>query len=84
MNTLDRARFDLLNPDEENIILLNNLEFGMSRSQLNKITKLHNDGIRFEEISKQVKRDPYEVILALLHQARTNNVRLRPFAYRKK
>lgn len=84
MNTLDQTRFDLLKPTgrKNNVILLENLEFGMSRSQLNQITDLHNSGMRFEEISKKVERDPYEVVLALLHQARTNNVRLRPFVYR--
>lgn len=82
MNTLDQKKFDSLDPNEENIILLDSLEYGMSKKQLDRITKLHNSGMKFEEISKKVERDPYEVVLALLHQARTNNVRLRPFAYR--
>lgn len=59
------------------VILLEELEFAMPKEQLWKITNLNNDGYGVKEISKIVKRDPYEVILALLHQARTNRVKLK-------
>jgi hypothetical protein len=66
---------------EEKVILLEDLEFGMSIKQLNEITKLWNEGMKWEELSKQVKRDEIEILLALLHQLK-RGVKLRPFAWR--
>lgn len=65
------------------IILLEDLEFVMSKDQLMRITNMHNDGYSLEEIMNEEKRDPYEIILALLHQTKTKRL-LRPFAYREK
>lgn len=55
---------------KDHVILLDELEFGMSKGQLETITKMHNEGMDFQDISKEVKRNPYEVIVALLHQAK--------------
>ena len=65
----------------DNVILLSELEFGMPRWQLNRITELHNRGMMYEDIAKKVKRNKYEVLIALIHQAK-NGKRLRPFAQR--
>lgn len=65
-----------------NVILLEDLEFAMPKDQLEDITKLHNDGINFQDIAKEVKRHPYEVIIALLHQVKQGR-HMRPFAFRK-
>ena len=79
MNTLTTVSYITEAPD--NVILLSELEYGMPRWQLDKITELHNRGMRYEDIAKKVKRNKYEVLVALIHQAK-NGRRLRPFAQR--
>ena len=64
------------------VILLEDLEMGISKDQLNHITELHKAGMDFEDISQEVKRDPYEVLVALIHQAKQGHV-LPAFAYRR-
>lgn len=82
MNTLG-STVQMIKPQEEPyIIMLEDLEFAITRKELWHITNLHNAGMRLEDISLEVKRDPYEVIIALLHQARTNRINLRPLAWR--
>jgi len=65
------------------VILLDDLNFQMSKNELKYITDLHNAGMEFEEIAKKLKRDPYEIILALLHRVK-NGANIRPIAYRVK
>lgn len=65
------------------VILLEDLEFAMPKTQLKRITDKHNDGLGLEEIAKEERRNVYEVLLALIHQAKTKRVYLRPLAYRK-
>ncbi|WP_096269480.1 hypothetical protein [Paucisalibacillus globulus] len=64
------------------VILLEDLEFAMPKDQLREITQLHNNGMKLEDISQEVKRNEYEVLIALMHQAK-RGVRVRPFAYRR-
>lgn len=54
----------------DNIIALDGLEFAFPIDQLEKIKNMHNTGYHFNQISQAVKRNPYEVIIALLHLAR--------------
>lgn len=69
----------MIQPKEEPyIIMLEDSEFAISYEQLWHITNLHNKGVSIREISAEVKRDPYEVVIALLHQAKSNRVNLRP------
>lgn len=72
MNTLNRSFIPNLNTDRarENVILLDDLEFAMTKDQLETITEMHNSGITFPKISEEVKRNKYEVLLALLHQVK--------------
>lgn len=63
----------------DNVILLEELEFSMPKNQLDLITQLHNEGNSYKEISKLVKRNEYEVIIALLHQVK-RRFKLRPLA----
>jgi hypothetical protein len=74
-----------LEPRDDYIILLDDLEFGMSKEQLNRILELHNKGWKFEKIAKFENRDPYEVICALLHLSRSKPKQIKkPLAYRVK
>ena len=74
-----------LEPRDDYVILLDDLEFGMSKEQLNRILELHNKGWSFERIAKWENRDPYEVIIALLHISRGKPKQIkRPLAYRLK
>lgn len=84
MNTLTGKVNAFLEPKKSGhyVILLDDLEFAMSKEQLWQITNLHNDGMKLEDISEYVKRDKYEVLIALIHQAKKGTVKLRPFARR--
>lgn len=80
MNTLDNNQKNFLEGEpKDHVILLDTLEFGMPKSQLEEITELHNRGWGFEEISEEVRRNPYEVIVALLHQVMKGR-KMRPMA----
>ncbi len=85
MNTLELRTVPLMKQTRRRdyVILLDDLEFGMSKEQLREITDLHNEGMKYEDISERVQRHPVEVIVALLHQAKDNRVNLKPFAYRE-
>ena len=65
------------------VFILDELEFAFPKEQLNLITKHWNSGMELEDIAKRHKRKPEEVLLALIHQARRNEIE-RPFAYRRK
>lgn len=65
-------------PRSEYEIALDGLEFVFHKNQLHQIKELHNAGLSYKQISQIEKRDPYEVIIALLHLARKGH-RLRPF-----
>ncbi|MGY0692952.1 hypothetical protein ACW2QC_09215 [Virgibacillus sp. FSP13] len=67
----------------DNVILLEELEFAMPKEQLKRITELHNKGVRLEDIAEQVKRNYYEVLLAIIHQVK-HGYKMRPIAFRKK
>lgn len=62
-------------------ILLGDLEFAMNRQQLLKIMAHWNGGKDIEEIGEIEQRNPIEVLLALMHQAR-KGYELRSFARR--
>src|SRR5699024_9180305 len=79
MNTLTTVSYITEAPD--NVILLSELKSGMPKSQLNRSTELHRQGMRYEDIAKKVKRNKYEVLIALIHQAKSGK-RSRPFANR--
>lgn len=86
MNTLTKSKKEkaFIEPRRarDYVILLDDLEFAMSKEQLWEITNLHNDGMKLEDISEHVQRDKYEVLIALIHQAKKGTVKLRPFARR--
>ncbi|MDY0396804.1 hypothetical protein ACFSMW_14750 [Virgibacillus halophilus] len=83
MNTLTYLPTSLTSNFEDNIILMEDVEFTMSKEQLKQITMLHNEGWHFKKIANEVKRDPFEVIIALLHQVR-HRKEMRPFAWVEK
>lgn len=73
MNTWSQNGFAPILPEigaDNYVILLEDLEFGMDKQQLQEITDLHNNGVDFQDIAKQVKRNPYEVLMALIHQTK--------------
>ncbi|SET85077.1 hypothetical protein SAMN05216389_14013 [Oceanobacillus limi] len=80
MNTLTRKDAYFKGRYDEQVILLEGKELGISKRQLKEITELHNKGMHYKQISKRVKRDPIEVIVALLHQVDRKKP-MKPFAY---
>lgn len=78
-----------LKPDKDYIFLLEHLEPAMEKSQLNRVIEKHNAGMDYNLIAKQEKRNPAEIIVALIHQMtatdKYNKASVditRPFAWR--
>lgn len=49
------------------VVILEEINFIFRENELNKITQLHNEGLSITEITKEVGRDEYEILLALVH-----------------
>lgn len=83
LNTYRTSGFIPILPEDGTdwVILLEDLEFAMSRKQLERITRSWNRGTSVERLAELEKRRPIEVLLALLHQSNQGK-QLRPFAYR--
>lgn len=64
--------------ENEKIIILDGLDFLWSEDKLSDVVALHNEGYHIYDISKFIKRDPAEVLLALIHVALEREVELRP------
>lgn len=79
MNTLNKySVFIKSERARENVIILDDLEFCFSKEQLADVKMYHNQGKGIRDISALVKRNEYEVLLALLHFHREREL-TRPF-----
>lgn len=58
----------------DNVVLLEELEFGMTKQQLESIQISHNEGMQVVEIAESENRNIYEVIIALLHLKRAKKL----------
>lgn len=69
----DRNKLPLLEVDSirDYVIALDGIEFAFPKDQLDRIRILYNEGMTYKEISKEVNRDPYEVIVGLLEIVRS-------------
>lgn len=83
MNTSNAQTIPLLKEARKRdyVFVLEDLELAFPREQLSQITKSWNNGRDLDQIAKDFKRQPLEILLALIHQARSNRVR-RPFSRR--
>lgn len=61
------------------VFLLEDLELTMHKDQLQRVTEKWNEGSKVEVIAKEEERNPVEILLALMHQAKTG-FKMRPFA----
>lgn len=64
------------------VFILEDFELAFSHEQLKRITDDWNDGEKLEDIAERERRNPTEVLLALIHQANDKKIK-RPFAYRR-
>ncbi len=62
---------------EKSCILLEDKDFYFTQSEIDEIIALHNNGLHYQTIATQVKRDPVEVILCLLDAAEKGKQGLR-------
>ena len=81
MNATNTSRVLKIKPGLEYVFLLDDLELAMTKEQLDRVTKAWNSGMELEVIADEESRNPIEVLLALIHQAREKNI-TRPFAGR--
>jgi len=57
------------------VIILDDLEFAFHRDDLDRIRLLHNQGFYIHEIATHLKRDEYEILLAILHLHRQGEIK---------
>ncbi|WP_062513977.1 hypothetical protein [Halobacillus sp. KGW1] len=79
MKTLRKDTF--LPKTGENVIILDNLEFGFPKGQLEEIREDWEAGIDIEQIKFKQQRPADEIFLALFHLARLGKIK-RPFGRR--
>ncbi len=72
-----------LNNFRDYVVILDDLEFAFRPQQLNKIANLHNGGMWVTDIAVEVKRNEYEVLLALVHLHIKGKIK-RELAFRRK
>lgn len=77
MNTRDDKIASFLNPDKEYEIILDGIEMAFEKDKLIRIKEKWNGGMKLVDIAEEEKRQPIEVILALMHLA-TKRHKLRP------
>lgn len=70
LNTASLTSIPVLDNNEKYEIALENLEFAFSKSELNYIQNTHNKGVWVTTIAKNIKRDEYEVLIAIMHMLR--------------
>lgn len=68
LKTDSRSYIPFLNPNYDYIYLLEHLELAMTTEQLDRVVEKHNAGMDYRLIAKQERRNPVEIIIALLHQ----------------
>jgi|SRR5690625_4587265 len=66
MNTLNGSPTLSRERQGDYVLALDGLEFAFPVRQLEEIKRLNNEGYGYKEISKKVRRNKYEVIIALL------------------
>jgi hypothetical protein len=59
------------------VYLLDDLELTMTKNQLERVTQNWNEGYRIMSIAEMERRDPIEILFALIHQAKRGRT-LRP------
>lgn len=65
-----QTNYALSHNDEKYEIALEELEFAFSENELNYIQNTHNNGVWFTDIAKNIRRDDYEVLIAIMHMLR--------------
>lgn len=75
-------RYNELTPldDDNYVFLFEELELAMPEKHLYKIKEFHNSGMPLHEIASEVKKNVYEVLIALLYLVKKNH-KLLPFNY---
>lgn len=58
-----------IKPDKNYVFLLEHLEPAMSVEQLDRVIEKHNAGMHYNEIAEDERRNPAEIVIALIHQA---------------
>lgn len=59
------------------VFLLDDLEFAMTKDQLERVTQYWNDGYWIPSIAEMEQRNPIEILMALIHQAKRGR-KMRP------
>lgn len=59
-----------IRPGKDYIFLLEDMEFAMTKEQLDRVTQNWNNGFKVSELAEFERRDPIEILIALIHQAK--------------
>lgn len=85
MNTTNRYIIPTLRPSRHRdyVVILDDLEFIFSKNQLDSIAHFYNEGEWVADIAKKIKRNEYEVLMAIVHLHIKRKL-TRDLAYRRK
>lgn len=70
MIATDTRNLNYIKPGKDYVFLLEDMEFAMTKEQLSTVTKRWNEGHRIPDIAEDESRNPVEVLIALIHQAK--------------
>lgn len=65
------------------VIILEEMNFIFRESELKKITELHHRDCWIDDIAEELKRNEYEILLALVHQHIKRKIK-KPLKIRRK
>lgn len=65
-------------PGDKKTIILDGMDFMWSEKDIDRVVAMHNKGHHINDISKNLKRNSAEVLMALIHVAVQGEVGIRP------
>lgn len=71
---LERA---LKEPRKKRVIVLEEMDFVWCQSELNEVSRMWREGCSVQSIGEVLERDPDEVLLAIIHLAKSGFVKSR-------
>lgn len=77
MTPTDGYQVNNIRPGKDYVFLLEDMEFAMTKDQLKRVTKKWNEGYWIPIIAEMEKRNPVEILIALIHQAKKGR-KIRP------
>lgn len=69
---------ELREPRKQTIIVLEELDFVWCKDELKEVSRMWREGCSVQSIGDVLERDPDEVLLAIIHLAKSGFIKSRP------